>query len=138
MSINLSRRFFIVEKGLFTASAFTSGRILPIEGVNVYISRENEGEEELLFALKTDENGNTQVVELDAPDMELSENPGNYRPFSVYNVRAVKDGFFRTIIKDVQVFANRTTQQNIDMIPLPENIQNIDTTNTFVVLPQNL
>ena len=85
-----------MEKGLFTASTFTSGRILPIEGVNVYISRENEGGEELLFALKTDENGNTQVVELDAPDMELSENPGNYRPFSVYNVRAVKDGFFRT------------------------------------------
>ncbi len=127
-----------MEKGLFGASAFTSGRILPIQGVQVYVSSLQNGTETLLYSLLTDENGNTPIVELDAPDMALSESPGNYRPFSVYNVRAIKDGFFRTLIKDVQVFAKRTTIQNIDMIPLPENTDGIDTTNTFIVLPQNL
>ncbi|MBQ2897133.1 MAG: hypothetical protein IJE46_02265 [Clostridia bacterium] len=127
-----------MEKGLFGASAFTSGRILPIQGVQVYVSSLQNGTETLLYSLLTDENGNTPIVELDAPDMALSESPGNYRPFSVYNVRAIKDGFFRTLIKDVQVFAKRTTIQNIDMIPLPKNTDGIDTTNTFIVLPQNL
>lgn len=127
-----------MEKGFFTASAFTQGRILPIEDAKVYVLRENEGIEELLYILKTDENGNTPTVELDAPDMFLSESPGNYRPFASYNVRVLKEGFYRTVIKDVQVFAKRTTQQNVEMIPLPENVENIETTRAFVVLPQNL
>ena len=54
------------------------------------------------------------------------------------NIRVIKDSFFRTIIKDVQVFAKRITIQNVDMVPLPENTEGINTTNTFVVLPQNL
>lgn len=127
-----------MEKGLFGASAFTAGRILPIENAQVYVSlAESEGEV-LLYSLVTDENGNTPIVELDAPDMELSESPGNVRPFSVYNARVIKEGFFRTLIKDVQVFSGQTTIQNTVMIPLPENTDGIDTTNTFVVLPQNL
>ena len=127
-----------MEKGFFAASAFTSGRILPVEGVEIYISRTDDGGETLLYSLLTDENGNTPIFELDAPDMALSEKPGNVKPFSVYNVRAIKEGFFRTLIKDVQVFSGRTTVQNVDIIPLPENTTGIDTTNTFIVLPQNL
>ena len=127
-----------MEKGYFGASAFTSGRILPVEGVEIYISKIDDTGETLLYSLLTDENGNTPIVELDAPDVELSKKPGNVKPFSVYNVRAIKVGFFRTLIKDVQVFSGRTTVQNIDMIPLPENTTGIDTINTFIVLPQNL
>lgn len=69
-----------MEKGLFGASTFTAGRILPIEDALVYVSLLDEGGEVLLYSLVTDENGNTETVELDAPDQILSESPGNARP----------------------------------------------------------
>ena len=127
-----------MEKGFLGASTFAAGRILPISGAQVYVSQIKDGKEKLLYSLITDENGNTPVVSLDAPDIELSESPGNITPFSLYNMRVLKDGFFRTTIKDVQVFAQRITIQNVDMVPLPENTEGIDATNTFVVIPQNL
>ena len=127
-----------MEKGFLGVSTFAAGRILPISGANVYVSQLEEQREVLLYSLVTDENGNTQIVSIESPDMSLSEQPGNIQPFSLVNVRVIKDGFFRTVIKDVQVFANRITIQNVDMVPLPENIDGVNTTNTFVVLPQNL
>ncbi len=127
-----------MEKGFLGVSTFAAGRILPISDAFVYVSQNDNGKEELLYSLLTDENGNTTVVSLEAPDIRLSESPGNARPFSLYNVRVLKDGFYSTLIKDVQVFADRITIQNVDMVPLPENTEGIDTTNTFVVLPQNL
>lgn len=127
-----------METGLLGISTFTARRILPVPGVQIYISSQNGDEEVLLYSLVTDENGNTPIVELDAPDMALSEQPGEIMPFSIYNVRAIKEGFFRTIVKDVQVFSGRTSIQNFELIPLPENTEGIDTTNTFIVQPQNL
>lgn len=127
-----------MEKGFLGVSTFAAGRILPISGANVYVSQIEEGKEKLLYSLITDENGNTPIVSIEAPDMALSEQPGNSKPFSLINIRVIKDSFFRTIIKDVQVFANRITIQNVDMVPLPENTEGVNTTNTFVVLPQNL
>ena len=127
-----------MEKGFLGVSTFAAGRILPISGANVYVSQIEDGKEKLLYSLITDENGNTPIVSIEAPDMALSEKPGNSKPFSLINIRVIKDSFFRTIIKDVQVFANRITIQNVDMVPLPENTEGVNITNTFVVLPQNL
>lgn len=127
-----------MEKGFLGVSTFAAGRILPISDAFVYVSQVKDDKEELLYSLITDENGNTTVVSLDAPDIEYSESPGTVRPFSLYNIRVLKDGFFTTVIKDAQVFAKRITVQNVDMVPLPENTEGINTTNTFVVLPQNL
>lgn len=127
-----------MEKGFLGVSTFAAGRILPVSGAQVFISQSDGEREELLYSLITDENGNSQVVSLSAPDMELSESPGNDKPFALYNIRVLKEGFFRTIIKDVQVFANRITIQNVDMVPLPESTDGISITNTFVVMPQNL
>lgn len=127
-----------MEKGFLGVTTFAAGRILPISGANVYVSQIKDEKEVLLYSLLTDENGNTPIVGIDAPDIELSERPGNEQPFALCNVRVIKDGFFRTVIKDVQVFAKRITIQNVDMTPLPESTEGINTTNTFVVLPQNL
>ena len=127
-----------MEKGFLGVTTFAAGRILPISGANVYVSQIEDGKEKLLYSLITDENGNTPIVSVEAPDMELSEKPGNFKPFSLINIRVIKDSFYRTIIKDVQVFANRITIQNVDMVPLPENTEGVNITNTFVVLPQNL
>ena len=127
-----------MEKGFLGVSTFAAGRILPISGALVYVSQIQEEKEVLLYSLITDENGNTPVVSIEAPDIELTESPGNVQPFSLCNIRVLKEGFFKTVIKDVQVFARRITIQNIDMVPLPENTDGVNTTNTFVVQPQNL
>ena len=127
-----------MEKGFLGVTTFAAGRILPVSGANVYVSQIEDGREKLLYSLITDENGNTPIVSIDAPDIELSEEPGNTQPFAICNIRVIKDNFFKTVIKDVQVFAKRITIQNVDMTPLPESTEGINTTNTFVVLPQNL
>ena len=42
------------------------------------------------------------------------------------------------VIKDVQIFANRLSEQNVAMIPLPEKSDYDEFSNTYTVTPQNL
>ena len=124
-----------MQKGYVTVRTFTREQISPVSGASVYIVSNGEnGEKNIERLLITDENGKTGVVEI-----ELTENPEyDGQPYTLIDIYVYRDAFYTVKVEDVQVFADRITLQNVEMIPLPENFNEVDDVNIFVVKPQNL
>ena len=128
-----------MQKGSLLVRTYISKMLIPVIGVRVTVTENNGNGEEILAFRVTDENGKTDIIEINAPDMELSLNSDNTeKPFTSVNIKVEKDGFVISTIEDVQIFANRLSEQNVEMIPLPEKSEYGDFNNVYIVTPQNL
>lgn len=117
-----------LEQGYLLVQAFGSRESFGEKGVKVTV-----GGAETLF---TDENGFTKTITLSAPNQALSESPGNPSPYTMVDITAEKEGFYTIVIKNVQIFSGEVTQQQIQMLPVPENGE--VRTVVYVLTPQNL
>ena len=123
-------------EGRLVVFTYISKAILPLKDVEIFVT--NVEKTKLLKKLITDENGKTEVVSIDAPDISNSLSPDTILPaFRTVSVFAKKDGYFNLLINGVQIFADRTSIQNIMMFPLPENYSGINT-EVVEIPPQNL
>lgn len=117
-----------LEQGYLLVQAFGSRESFGEKGVKVTV-----GGAETLF---TDENGFTKTITLSAPNQALSESPGNPSPYTMVDITAEKEGFYTIVIKNVQIFSGEITQQQVQMLPVPENGE--VRTVVYVLTPQNL
>ena len=128
-----------MQKGSLLVRTYVANMLIPIRDVRVTVTKNNGNGEEVLAFRVTDENGKTDIIEIDTPDMNLSLDQNNtVKPFTGVNIKVEKDGFVIFVIKNVQIFAKRLSEQNIEMIPLPENSEYDEFSNTYTVTPQNL
>ena len=128
-----------MQKGSLLVRTYVANMLAPVSGVRVTVTEDNGNGEEIIAFRLTDENGKTEIVDIEAPDMELSFDENNTeKPFKNVNVKVEKEGFVIFVIKDVQIFANRLSEQNVAMIPLPEKSDYDEFSNTYIVTPQNL
>ncbi len=103
--------------GKFRAQAYAGARAVPLENVSVTV-RTSDGR--LMAFRRTDANGFTDIIDLEAPPQELSVVPGSEQPYAQYNVAVDCPGYYGVIISGVQVFSGRTTWQQVELLPLPE------------------
>ena len=98
---------------------------IPLEGISVTVRNYNpEGESgkgAVITTLVTDRSGNTKRFPLAAPPKELSEHPGNVRPFASYSVDINTDGYYEQYYTNVPIFDGVTSLQQADLVPLAEN-----------------
>ena len=128
-----------MQKGSLLVRTYVANMLAPVSGVRVTVTEDNGNGEEIIAFRLTDENGKTEIVDVEAPDMELSLDENNTeKPFKNVNVKVEKEGFVIFVIKDVQIFAKRLSEQNVAMIPLPEKSDYDEFSNTYTVTPQNL
>ncbi len=128
-----------MQKGSLLVRTYIADMLIPIRDVRVTVTENNGNGEEILAFRLTDENGKTEIIEINTPDMELSLDQNNtLKPFTSVNIKVEKEGFIIFVIKNVQIFANRLSEQSIEMIPLPEKSEYDEFSNTFTVTPQNL
>ena len=128
-----------MQKGSLLVRTYVANMLAPVSGVRVTVTEDNGNGEEIIAFRLTDENGKTEIVDVEAPDMELSFDENNTeKPFKNVNVKVEKEGFVIFVIKDVQIFAKRLSEQNVAMIPLPEKSDYDEFSNTYTVTPQNL
>lgn len=78
------------------------------------------GANNLITTLRTDENGQTYAVSLPAPRRSLSESPGepSNSTFALYNITASAEGFETMRINAVPVFDGVTSLQTVNMLSL--------------------
>lgn len=83
----------------------------PVEGATVTISGEGFDGKYI-----TNEDGKTNKIELVAPDKEYSLIPEPAkRPYSLYNLKVTKPGLPDAIVKNVEIFPEETSIQNVFM-----------------------
>ena len=122
--------------GYIQVRAYTSTAQFPIEDVAITVTA-TDG---TAIAMRlTDRNGLISPIEIPVPDRaeSLQPNPPE-RPFAIVNLYARARGYEQIEAENLQVFADTTTYQNLEMIPLAELPTTWDQTVIFNTPPQNL
>lgn len=122
--------------GYIQVRAYESYAQLPLENVAVTVTA-TDG---TAIAMRlTDRNGRIAPIEIPVPDKVLSESPDpDEKPFTSVNLYARLKGYEQIENENLQVFADTTTDQNLDMIPLSELPNGWDQNVIFDTPPQNL
>ena len=106
--------------GYLLVQVTTANTAIPLSDAFVSISRD-DGQNELLYTLRTGADGRTPRVALSAPAREDSFAPSDIPPFSTYNIVVQASGFGTANYTHVPVFDGITAFQQADLIPLPAN-----------------
>ena len=122
--------------GYIQVHAYTSYAQLPLEDVAITVT---SADGTAIAMRLTDRSGLIAPIPIPVPDKSesLSPNPGE-RPFAVVNLYAHLNGYERVDAENLQVFADTTTLQPLELIPLQELPDSWNQTEIFNTPPQNL
>ena len=122
--------------GYITVRAYASNARFPLKDVAITVTA-TDG---TAIAMRlTDRNGLISPIEIPVPDRSesLTPDPGE-RPFAAVNLYARKKGYEQVESENLQVFADTTTSQDLELIPLSELPDKWDQSVIFDTPPQNL
>ncbi len=122
--------------GYIQVRAYTSTAQFPLENVAITITAADG----TAIAMRlTNRNGLVDPIEIPVPDKSesLNPNPGEL-PFTQVNLYARLKGYEQVESENLQIFADTTTVQNLEMIPLSELPNQWDQTVIIDTPPQNL
>ena len=122
--------------GYIQARAYTSSAQLPLRGVTVVVTAPDG----TAIAMRTtDRSGLIPVIQIPVPDLSESREPGaDECPYAQVNMFAYLGGFGPIESKNIQVFADTTTFQNIMLVPLSQLPRGTENSLNVVTPPQNL
>ena len=122
--------------GYIQVHAYSSYAQLPLENVAIAVTS-TDG---TAIAMRlTDRSGQIAPIELPVPDLAESQSPEpGEKPFTSVNLYAHLKGYEQIESENLQVFADTTTLQNLEMIPLAELPQSWSQNVIFNTPPQNL
>ena len=122
--------------GFIQLRAYTSTAQFPLKDVAITVTA-SDG---TAIAMRlTNRNGLITPIEIPVPDREESLQPDPpEQPFATVNLYARKQGYEQVEAENIQVFADTTTYQNLEMVPLAELPQAWDQTVIYNTPPQNL
>ncbi|MGI6167512.1 MAG: peptidoglycan-binding protein [Eubacteriales bacterium] len=103
----------------------------PIENATVSVFAGDQ----IVEQLRTDRAGQTEVIELGAPPVELSLMPETQiRPYSEYTVRVDASGYEPVYVEGVQILAGRLAIQRVNLRAIPS----VPTPQVIIVEPNSL
>ena len=123
--------------GYIQVHAYTSYAQIPLKDVAVTITDANG---DAIAMRLTNRSGLLDApVSIPTPDFASSQSPDNgVIPFTVVNLYARLSDFEQIEIENLQVFADTTTVQNLEMIPISELPDAWNKAEIFLTPPQNL
>ena len=106
----------LIDKGQLRVSAVSSQGNVPVNDATIEISYTGEAGN-VIETLQTDANGNSQTIDLDAPPVEYSLEPGDNQPYSEYDIRINAPGYDEVLISGVQILSGQLGLSNVRMTP---------------------
>jgi len=107
----------MADKGRLKIQCFVGDTYVPVDGSNItLVSTSGQTNDNKEVNLVTNSSGESQVIELNAPPLEYSQNPDQPTPYSLYDLRIDKEGFQTLVINGVQIFPSQTAIQQCQLI----------------------
>lgn len=122
--------------GYIQVRAYASAAQFPLKDVAITVTA-TDG---TAIAMRlTDRSGQIAAIEIPVPNKAESQTPDpEEKPFTSVNLYARKRGYEQVESENLQVFADTTTIQDLEMVPLSELPQAWDQSVIFDTPPQNL
>ena len=110
----------MAQTGRLGVRVYAARAQLPVQQAAVLITQTVNGAKYFVSLQQTDRSGNTEFVEILAPDMAESQQPngGNTIPFARCDVWVEHPDYEVVVIEGVQVFAGETSLQQVELQPL--------------------
>ena len=119
------------DSGFLQVSVVAGDTMKPLQDARVSISYSGEPETDI-EQLVTDSDGQTDAVELAAPPVEYSMEPGDVQPYAEYSVTVTASGYESFNVSGISLFADTTALQGIRLVP-----RNVTTLAGNIVFPAN-
>lgn len=123
-----------IDKGQLMVQVNSNTGAKPISNASVEISYTGDPES-VIEKIETNEDGQTEDIELAAPPLEYSMSPGENQPYAEYTVKISAPGYEPVTVSGAQILSGVRGIQNVRMQPL--EISNDDLDN-FVIGPHTL
>ena len=104
------------DKGQFRIHVDSALNRSPVENARIRIFDTGQPEK-LLEEIGTDTNGNSETVELPAPPLEYSMEPGENQPYSEYTFQIEADGYEPFSISGAELFSGSLALQDVKLSP---------------------
>lgn len=114
MDIN-NRQYY----GNLRISVVTSGELRPIAGALVTIAYTEEPSQ-AIFEGVTDISGETEEIQLTAPDFDYSQAPSEIQPYTDYNITVEASGYEPALVSGTEILPDRVAIQQIKLVPLTQ------------------
>ena len=112
------------SNGFIKVQAYSGLGAFPVKGVRIRITKEIGGKEILFVNDVTDESGKTQARSLPAPNLSMSQTPGQpgaLPPYSTYTLTAEKPDYITLIKRDLPIFPGVISIQPLEMLAVPKS-----------------
>ncbi|MDO4563492.1 MAG: spore cortex-lytic protein [Clostridia bacterium] len=124
-----------MSEGYVIVQVYTSSARIPVPNAAVAITR-GKGKGKVLLAFRvTNSSGHTSIATVETPPMSDSQTPGSGEDaFALCDVEVNHQDFLTMVVHNVQIFANETSIQNCELIPVDIDkdpnykVENIDIT----------
>lgn len=111
----------MASQGYVLARVYTSDAYIPLAGVPVTFMLVNpNGSRQQLAVLHTDQNGLTQALAVETPDISQSLSPGvSSKPYATVDISTAWPGYGASMVRGVQIFPGVETIQGLQLRPRP-------------------
>lgn len=123
-----------IDKGQLMVQVNSNTGARPISDASVEISYTGDPES-VIEKIETNEDGQTEDIELAAPPVEYSMSPGENQPYAEYTVKISAPGYEPVTVSGAQILSGVRGIQNVRMQPLEVSDDNLD---NFVIGPHTL
>ena len=106
-----------MEYGKLNIRVVSDNSGFPIPDATVRVTSENEPENTIEEALTNDE-GQLNGIELEAPPVDYSMEPSANKPYAEYTITISAPGFESVKINGAEIFSGETALQDASLLPL--------------------
>lgn len=106
------------SNGFLIVNVTTARGAIPLADATVTVSQLNGGVDTPVAVVRTDIDGKTEKLTLQAPPPDNSQTPNPTGPsYALYNVEVVKNGYYTENELNIPVFSGITSIQPVRMLP---------------------
>ncbi|MBQ9510476.1 MAG: hypothetical protein IJR55_02065 [Clostridia bacterium] len=107
--------------GKLIVQAVAAQSAYPVPDALVLVREATDNGMRLIASLRTDEDGLTDPLEIEAPPESQSLSPGLGKAYTAVNIEVQADGFMTDVKQNAQIYSGVTSLQIVNLIPLPDS-----------------
>jgi peptidoglycan hydrolase-like protein with peptidoglycan-binding domain len=129
-----------MAQGRLKVQCFVNETYIPVENTKITVRPSAGGPIAEGISLSTNSMGESEIVDLEAPPLEYSQQPTGQVPYSMYDIRVEREGFQSILINRCQVFPDELAIQQCNLIEssgILTRMENINIPPNTANTPQN-